>query len=148
MKLEFDPRRRELLLQICHKRVTFDRGSDEVLVSVRDFFLGNADLGSIGCNLMPHPGMETFASVLETIRERPDVQDVLIGITDLNDAVTDSWPFSDRVYVISTAPIAEVKKWVQALRPDEVSEVGSGEIGPSHMPTPEPGHTLYRAWWD
>jgi hypothetical protein len=33
---------------------------DEALVTIDQFFDGNDDLGSIGCNLAPHPGLHVF----------------------------------------------------------------------------------------
>src|SRR5262245_27366125 len=42
------------------------------LVAIERFFDGNDDLGSIGCNLMPHPGVEAFRDVLTGLLCRPD----------------------------------------------------------------------------
>jgi hypothetical protein len=38
------------------------------VVSLEQFFEGNDDLGSIGCNLTKHPGVEFFFNTLRTIR--------------------------------------------------------------------------------
>jgi hypothetical protein len=50
------------------------------VVSLEDFFTGNNDLGSIGCNLENHPGTQRFFAILRSIRARPEVQDVLVTI--------------------------------------------------------------------
>src|SRR5579862_306607 len=44
------------------------------VVSLEDFFTGNKDLGSIGCNIEEHPGLRKFYAVLCAIRQRPEVQ--------------------------------------------------------------------------
>ena len=46
------------------------------LVSAARFFDGNDDLGSIGCNLSDHPGIETFRKLLVGVMDRPDVEAV------------------------------------------------------------------------
>jgi hypothetical protein len=38
------------------------------------------------------------------------VQVVRVGIADVNNDAGDSWPFSDRVYIISRASVAEVRE--------------------------------------
>jgi hypothetical protein len=37
------------------------------LVSLEDFFIGNGDQYSIGCNLTEHPGLETFYKILKQL---------------------------------------------------------------------------------
>ena len=102
-----------------------------------------------GCNLTEYPGIETFAAVLATVQERPDVQDVLVGITDLNDTVSDSWPFSDRVYIISSATLGQVKNWLQPLSPDDVLEVAGHETASEQqLLHPDSGYKVYLVWWD
>ena len=83
------------------------------VVSLEEFFEGNEDYGSIGCNLdgpyavsapdtrnwlkkalfskapvsvptAPHPGPQGFYQILMEIRAREDVQDVLVEIADLD----------------------------------------------------------------
>ena len=117
----------------------------EALVSIEEFFCGNSDPGSVGCNLAAHPGLVTFASVLAAIRERDEVQTVLISVTDLN--TEDAWPFCDRVYIITSAPPAVVKYWVQSLLPDEVDELAPGRI-PLALPELQLGQKPYLVWWD
>src|SRR3954447_10874149 len=55
----------------------------EPVVSLEQFFEDNVDLGSIGGNLHPHPGIATFYRVLRDIRDRPEVDDVLVGISEV-----------------------------------------------------------------
>lgn len=44
------------------------------IVSLEDFFTGNNEYGSIGCNLADHPGPQLFFKVLKEIRARSTVQ--------------------------------------------------------------------------
>ncbi len=46
------------------------------IVPIRTFFDGNEDLGSIGCNLAEHPGLEKFYAILGGLLERTDVRGV------------------------------------------------------------------------
>lgn len=55
------------------------------IVTLEDFFEGNNDESSIGCNLMEHPGVEKFYYVLLSIRNKDNVQDVLVEIMELED---------------------------------------------------------------
>lgn len=140
-----------------------DTGEQFPLVSLEDFFDGNDDLGSIGCNLddpntaqarkpetsvsfWPHPGVEGFYKILRTIRERPDVQDVLVEISD-TDVDEGNWPFSERVYILTAASLEDVGAWAAGIFPTEVSE--GYDVGKSALaPDPLPGYQAYTLWWD
>ena len=45
--------------------------SEPRVVPIDRFFAGNDDLGSIGCNLDPHPGIDRFRQVLTGLLARP-----------------------------------------------------------------------------
>lgn len=81
------------------------------------------------------------------VRDRPDVQDVLMAITDA-DTGADSWPFSDRVYIITRAQISEVKNWVQPLSPEDVIELPNDQSASEHLPAILSGHKPCLVWWD
>ncbi len=54
--------------------------------------------------------MDTFYSVLSGIRNKPNVQDVLVEVTDFEED-EEYWPlFSERVYVLTSAAPEEVEK--------------------------------------
>jgi len=118
----------------------------DIVVSLEDFFTGNDDRGSIGCNLgKDQPPIPTFFQVLREIRSRPGVQDVLVRVCEFDDP--SSWPYSDTVYVLASAPIDEVQQWLAPLKPDEVyAEWMYGP--PPKAPALKPGVTPYSAWWD
>ncbi|BEL06317.1 hypothetical protein Q0Z83_045080 [Actinoplanes sichuanensis] len=119
----------------------------ESVVSLELFFEGNDDLGSIGCNLADHPGIEYFHATLLALRERPDVDDVRVGISEVMG--DDEWPFSDHVYVVASASAAEVLRSTAALHPEP--ELGSdwwtGSPPAIEIPIPE-GQRLMTLWWD
>jgi hypothetical protein len=92
------------------------------VVSLEAFFTGNEDLGSIGCNLAEHPGLPRFLEIMVGIRARPDVQDVLVEIHEVEESDPTMWPFSDRVYILTSADRDTVAAWVAELEPDEIEE--------------------------
>lgn len=116
------------------------------VLSLEDFFEGNTELSSIGCNLLEHPGIETFYSVLKDIRSRDDVQDVLIEISEIDVKYSD-WIFSESLYVLTSANKDEVHEWLKPLQPDETYEGWSGGK-PSAAPEPKEGMKVIGAWWD
>jgi hypothetical protein len=118
----------------------------EIVVSLEDFFTGNDDRGSIGCNLgEKQPPIAEFHRRLREIRSKPNVQDVLVRIDDYDDPT--SWPYSDTLYIITSAPLEEVKKWVSPLLPDEVHAKWIYGKPPA-APEVKPGMIPYSVWWD
>jgi hypothetical protein len=116
------------------------------VVSLEDFFLGNSDCGSIGCNLSNNPGPQVFFKSLKAVRDDDSVQEILVEVNEIvEDAQT--WPFADRVYLLSSAAIDQVRSWLMPLRPDEVSEGWANGIPPA-APALKPGVKVYAAWWD
>jgi hypothetical protein len=117
----------------------------EPLVSLELFFDGNDDPASMGCNLVDHPGIGVFYSTLAAIRARPDVSDVRVGISEVTDG---EWPFSDHVYVVTSAPPDEVVGWASSLRPDPASpEPWDDDLQHGWFDVPAPMHVV-RLWWD
>jgi hypothetical protein len=91
------------------------------LVTLEEFFIGNDDYGSIGCNLTPMLGPGFFFEVLRRLRSIPNVQDVLVEIVEVTEDAS-AWPFSDRVYVFKDAAPDEVAQWAASLKPDAIEE--------------------------
>ncbi len=116
------------------------------IVPVARFFDGNDDLGSIGCNLIEHPGIEFFRSVLVGLTSHADVMAVYAQISEL-DAGEDSWPFANQVIVVGQIPIEELNRFVRELQPDEVIVSNGYGVSPSiaqlHQNTP-----VSVIWWD
>jgi len=117
------------------------------LVSLEDFFVGNEDFGSIGCNLTKHPGPQGFYRVLKAVRQRPDVLDVLVEIHEVEEGDESMWPFSDRVYILTSAQEKTVEEWVAELQPDTVEE-GWAAGRPKAAPMVELPCRVWAVWWD
>lgn len=119
------------------------------VVSAAQFFDGNDDDASIAANLVGHPGVARFAAVTRALAERPDVQAVLVGITDLMADDAGSWPYSDTLYVLTRAAPTEVAEWMEEFTPDEVDpDFGSDAEAPPGAPPLAPGMRAVRVWWD
>ena len=115
-------------------------------VSLESFFIGNDDLGSIGCNLLEHPGTPFFYETLKNIRARKDVHDVLVGIHEVEEADHTMWPFSEQIYIITNLHREKISDLVSPLQPDDISEVSIEKI----LPKPKilSGYKVLEVWWD
>jgi len=113
------------------------------LVTISEFFDGNDDLGSIGCNLPDHPGMDHFRRVLSGIENRSDVEQVWMQIYDLEEG---DWPFSENVLIVGKVPVSEVRQLSESLQPSEVSELQMDWI-PSRAKNLS-GRSYINVWWD
>ncbi|GAA3198671.1 hypothetical protein ACFO1B_02200 [Dactylosporangium siamense] len=135
------------LLAEIDRQGGYDAGvGPEPVVGLELFFDGNDAYGSIGCNLIEHPGPATFYRVLRAVRDRPDVHGVWVGISELT--FPDEWPFSDHVYVVTTASAEAVAAWAASLSPDEPG-YGWWGSGPPLRPIEVPaGAHVVTLWWD
>lgn len=120
-------------------------GTPIPMLTMDEFFEGNDVIGSIGCNLdgAPHPSI--IESGLKKIKERSDVTEVYIQITEMDDP---DWPFSDTAWVITTASENTIKEcFPDNLVPDEVWE---GFIEGNIYETIEipDGFKALACWWD
>jgi hypothetical protein len=141
-------KRTELITKIKQQNLPLPSGNQpHPIVSIEDFFIGNDDVGSIGCNLLDHPGVEVFYEAFASIREKPSVQEVFVEINEIDEASEGVWPFSDRVYVLTSASREEVANWVSELEPDEIEEGYAYGPPPSAIQL-EPGMRVYGIWWD
>jgi hypothetical protein len=115
------------------------------LLTIEEFFEGNDCVGSIGCNLSPTVTPARFYAVFKEIAARCDVKDIRMQITAFDDP---DWPFSDTVYILTSASVEEVAGWFDAdLRPDEVSEgFRSGMTYERYDIPPDTRPVL--CWWD
>jgi hypothetical protein len=115
------------------------------IVSIAEFFDGNDDLGSIGCNLDPHPGVSTFRNVLTGLLRRSDVKAIYAQISEL-DPGEDSWPFSDTVLVAGSISASDLQQAVRSLQPDEVGDAAAFGVSPSIGE--RHGCPVLAVWWD
>jgi hypothetical protein len=116
------------------------------VVPITEFFDGNDDKGSIGCNLYPdHPGVEAFRDVLTGLLRRPDVEAVYAQISEL-DPGEESWPFTDTVLVAGKISAEDLRNAVNSLQPDEVGD--STQFGVSPSVAQQHGSPVLVVWWD
>jgi hypothetical protein len=116
------------------------------LLTLAEFFEGNDVVGSIGCNLNPMPGPADMYALLRNIAARPDVADVRVQVTMFDNR--DEWPFSDTVWVITSAAPAEVASWFpEAVRPDDCWSGWSPGVHLEPCAVPE-GMNPVACWWD
>jgi hypothetical protein len=121
-----------------------DPNTPRPLVTIEEFFEGNREVGSIGCNLLPTPSPDDFYKVFRSIASRGDVADIRVQITEFD---TPEWTFSDTVYIMTTASDDEVMNWFpDAMRPDETSR---GFVEQAFEPYNVPaGFHPIACWWD
>ena len=115
------------------------------VVPIAVFFDGNDDLGSIGCNLDPHPGMDAFASVLTGLLRRSDVEAVYAQISELDPGEV-CWPFTDTVLVAGRISADDLRSTVSSLQPDEVGD--STQFGVSPSIGQRHRSPVLVVWWD
>lgn len=116
------------------------------LLTLSEFFEGNEDFGSIGCNLSPPPGPAKFYQVLKEIAARSDVADVRVQITMFDDPTM--WPFSDTVWIVTSAAPQKVREWFDPkLRPDNCSAGWTKGVSFEAVSVPE-GMQAVACWWD
>jgi len=114
------------------------------LVTIDEFFVGNSEVGSIGCNLLSAPSPEQFHALLQAIAKRSDVKDIRVQITAFD---VPEWPFSDTIYIMTSASPEEVAMWFpEELRPDETwSGFANQRFEPYSIPA---GVEAVACWWD
>jgi hypothetical protein len=115
------------------------------IVSAERFFDGNDDAGSIGCNLMEHPGVDTFRDLLAGLLRRPDVQAVYAMISEL-DPGDGCWPFTDSIFVVGTISPDELRDVLSSLEPDEIEACDDIRIPPAIKQKHQA--PVLVVWWD
>jgi hypothetical protein len=118
---------------------------EEPMVPIDRFFDGNDDIGSIGCNLSPHPGMDVFRNCLVGLLDRADVEAVYARIYEL-DPGEECWPFADAVVVAGRISANELREAVNCLQADEIGP--PEELGISGPLPGRDGLPALAIWWD
>jgi hypothetical protein len=122
-------------------------GYSTLVVSIESFFSGNTNTSSIAVHVVPYPGLDAICALLNEVRARPDVADVLVEIDD--DEPGEDWPFSERVYVLTSASPDAVADWLAPIEPSGAVEHDWTEVecvpGMSQLPE---GMRVVSVWWD
>jgi hypothetical protein len=113
-----DPLKRNALIQTIQSQPEFVEY--RAVVTIAEFFDGNDDLGSIGCNLSEHPGLDHFRKILDDLEKRPDVEQVWMQIHDLEEG---EWPFSENILIVGEIPVSDITRLSESLQPSEISEL-------------------------
>jgi hypothetical protein len=123
-----------------------DPATPRPLLTLAEFFDGNHVTGSIGCNLIPTPEPAEFHDLLNAIASRAEVADVRVQVTMFDDP--EGWPFSDTVWVITSAAPDEVRDWFEEDEaPDDCRQGWTEGMAIEPCPIP-PGMHPVACWWD
>lgn len=135
---------------------TYINTSGKRLISVDRFFDGNRDIGSIGCNLNNHPGLETFYEILKSVESRDDVEQVWMRITDWTDTDDlNEWAFCDTVFFIGAIDVAVLQDILKPLQPELPIE-DTANLNDDNflhqlmddLPPIKDGQRILWVWWD
>lgn len=114
------------------------------MLTLEEFFENNDSISSIWVNCTPTPSASAACEILKEIRDRRDVVDVLIQVTMFDDP---DWPYSDTVWVITTASADDVLGWFEEyIAPDECTE--GWDDAPREPVDVPPAFQPVRCWWD
>jgi hypothetical protein len=117
------------------------------LLTLEEFFEGNDDVGSIGCNLISEPKPSEFYALLKEIRDKSSVADIRVQITCV-DTPGVEWPFSDTVWIMTNVSAGTVAGWFpESLAPSDVRMGWSDRQVYEHVAAAEGYHPV-AAWWD
>jgi hypothetical protein len=123
-----------------------DSNTPRPLLTLAEFFEGNTTAGSIGANLTPVPSPAEFFELLKAIASRPEVADLRVEVSEYDEE--NDWPFSEQVWVITSALPQEVATWFPAeWRPDDCRRGWTEGVRFEPCPVPS-GMAPVACWWD
>lgn len=118
--------------------------AEGAIIDAAAFLDGNEDEGSLGCNLMEHPGMQAFRDAVSRVAARPDVSSVKVVIHE--DMGDDNFPFTDSMFVCTSAAPKDIAREFEVLQPDDVSKAERQQV--ASLPPPPRGQNWIYVWWD
>lgn len=138
-------KRDAFVLDMCQRGGTV--GS--VLVTLEEFFTGNGDPRSIAPTLRGAVPLTRFATVLHSLRARPDVQAVLIQVEPLAEGEYQlgQWPTAGGVHIFGQLSGADIDEHVAGL----AAEPAIGPLPVTELPDGTPAGAdaaEYALWWD
>ncbi len=140
-----DPAKRQSLIDYCNTNAR-KRGMELPAVTIEQFFDGNDDSGSFMCNLPDAGSLDDIRQQLVKMRDRPDVQALMIRVYETMEEDEDSWPFAEQIILVTSLTEEEVRDlFPENMAPDEVWEPEEKIPG---IPAPPPGSKGLVAWWD
>lgn len=136
-----DPIKRRELIRLIRSQPEHEAG--RALVKPCEFFDGNDDLGSIGCNLPRHPGLGYFRRVLEKLATTVSVDEIWLQIYDIDEG---DWPFSENILAFGDVSVADIEPIATEISPSEIEEMEM-EWTPTRDASLE-GRRYVNMWWD
>lgn len=119
--------------------------SRDILVSIEDFFEGNNAAGSFAANACTENlDVHEFYEILKDIKLKENVFEVWIVICDIDE----EWPYSDTIYISTTANEDDIYKWFGDGFPSEVWQVDCKECALIQTSELKNGFRVFGAWWD
>jgi hypothetical protein len=117
------------------------------IVTLEEFFEGNDDYGSIGYNFYPEqPAPSEFYDLFKRIRERPNVADVLVEVTQQE--MPNDWPSTDTVWILTAASLKEVASWLgERFQADELWDGWTDHLVREPVDVPRNCRPV-GVWWD
>jgi hypothetical protein len=127
------------------KALGYSIGGNRVLITRSQFFDGNDDDSSIGCNLLKHPGVVAFDKAFRQIENMDGVAGVFLAITEIDETYDSIWPFADTAWIVTRLMPSAFKSILKRLEPDELAPGQESFANPPAIPE---GHQLVYVWWD
>ena len=136
-----DSLKRESLVNSILELGFSNNGSKTIAVTLDEFFEGNDDIGSLACNLDPHPGMESFYYYLTRFANDNEVE-VYVEIYEMDEDDDEIWPYSERVYLIGDIERDAIEGLLADVLASEIEDLGDIEINGQVF------SNVYALWWD
>jgi hypothetical protein len=140
-----DKEKRKRLIETAKARGYVSMAPPRVLVSRQEFFDGNDDLGSIGCNLNEHPGIDAFDAAFLEVERMDGVAAVYLAITEIDETYDSIWPFTDTACIVTRLAASALEPVLRPLEPDELAPSQESFANPPEIPA---GYQLIHVWWD
>jgi hypothetical protein len=97
-------------------------------VPMDEYFEGNTYDGSMGRGMQTSRDIpiSEYHEVFRSIRDRADVQEIFVLINDLpDDRIPEErkrWPQAHIVHIVTSAPVAEIERWIEQQEPRWLDE--------------------------
>jgi hypothetical protein len=117
------------------------------IVTLEEFFEGNDDYGSIGYNFYPdQPAPSEFYDLFQRIRERRDVADVLVEVSQHE--MPDEWPSTDTVWILTSASLEDLASWLgERFQADDLWDGWTDHLIREPVDVPSNCRAV-GVWWD
>jgi hypothetical protein len=138
-------RKKRRQLMAAAKALGYSDGGNRVLVTPRQFFDGNYDAASIGCNLPKHPGIAAFSRAFRKIEKMDGVAEVYFAITEIDETYDSIWPFTDTALIVTRLAPAVLQPLLKKLEPYEIGLSEEVFVNPPAIPE---GYQSVCVCWD